>query len=359
MTRPAKVVIRLSALRHNFNRVRELAPGSKIITVVKADAYGHGLVRVATTLEDSDAYGVACIEEAIELRDAGIHKPVILMEGPFTEEELVLVERMSLDIVIHHADQISMLERTSLKRPVNAWLKIDSGMHRLGFEPGQVKRALSALRDTGSIREPIALMTHLADASDLTSVMTNRQLENFNECCSGIDGPRSIANSAGIVAWPESHADYVRPGLMLYGISPMEDSIASDYKLKPVMSLQSRLISIKRVGKGAPVGYGAEWHCPEDMSIGIVAAGYGDGYPRHAGSGTPVIVNGIATQVTGNPSMDMIAVDLRKIPDARVGDPVELWGESQPVEVVADHAGTIPYELVTGVHKRLQVVIDE
>jgi alanine racemase len=359
MTRPAQIVIDLAALRHNFSRVRSLALDSQIISIVKADAYGHGLVRVARELNETDAFGVSCIGEGTELRESGIDKPVILLEGPYSIDEFPDIEKLNFEIVIHHNDQIEMMERCQNKRPIKIWLKIDSGMHRLGFDPGDVKKIWKRLMDSGKINKDISIMTHLADASDPESDMTVTQLRVFNEACRPFPCPRSIANSAGIVAWPDTHVEFVRPGLMLYGISPMENRIAADHDLRPVMSLRSKLIAIKTVDKGESVGYGAEWRCPEKMPVGVVTAGYGDGYPRHAKSGTPIIVNSSRCQIIGNPSMDMITVDLRNRPTARVGDPVELWGTQLPVEEVADHAGTIPYELVSGVHKRLQVIVRE
>jgi alanine racemase len=230
-------------------------------------------------------------------------------------------------------------------------------MHRLGFDPSLVGAIWKRLKACPAVDPGIRLMTHLADASDPQSAMTAAQMEVFDRACAGLPGPRTIANSAGILAWPQTHADFVRPGLMLYGVSPLDNTTASAHDLKPVMSLQSRLISIKRVKKGEPVGYGAAWRCPEEMPVGIVAVGYGDGFPRHANSGAPVIINGRRGQIIGNPSMDMLAVDLRRIPGVKNGDPVELWGEQLPVEEVAGHAGTIPYELLSAVHKRLQVVV--
>ena len=359
MTRPAQVIINLAALRHNFSRVRSLAPNSRIISVVKADAYGHGLVRVARKLSDTDAFGVACIEEAIELREAGIDKPIILLEGPYSVDELPDIEQMTLDIVVHHHEQISMIEQSNITKPVNVWLKIDSGMHRLGFAVDELEDAWKRLKSCQKISPDIVLMTHMADASDPDSDKTSLQLKVFNQACNTLPGSRSAANSAAIIAWPETHVEIVRPGLMLYGISPLENCIAADHDLKPVMSLQSKLISIKTVAKGESVGYGADWCCPQTMPVGIVAAGYGDGFPRHAKSGTPIVINDTRCQVIGNPSMDMITVDLRNMVNARVGDPVELWGKTLPVEEVARHADTIPYELVSGVHKRLKVIIHD
>ena len=358
MSRPAQVVINLSALRHNFSRVRALAPASKIIAIVKADAYGHGLVRVAQSLPYADAFGVACLEEAVELRDAGITVPVILLEGPYSDDELADIIRLGLDVVIHHADQISMLEQYHGTGDVKVWLKVDSGMHRLGFDPVDVKTSWLRLKNCKAVQADINLMTHMANASNPDSVMTKDQMANFNRACIDIPGLRTVANSAALIAWPQTHADYVRPGLMLYGVSPMDNTTASDHGLLPVMSLQSRLISIRHVNKGEPVGYGADWHCPEAMPVGIVAAGYGDGFPRLGRTGTPIMVNGTRCQIIGNPSMDMLTVDLRNLPSARNGDPVELWGETLPVEEVAKFANTIAYELLCAVHKRLRVTVN-
>ena len=360
MSRPAQVVINLAALRHNFSRVRVLAPASKIIAVVKADAYGHGLVRIAKALPDTDAFGVACLEEATELRDAGIIKPLILLEGPYAGGDLHDIVKLGVEVVIHHEDQILMLEQYKGKARIKVWLKVDSGMHRLGFDPTDVKNSFARLKHCASVYKDIRLMTHLANASSLDLPMTLAQLELFRQTCEGLDGARSIANSAGILAWPQTHADFVRPGLMLYGVSPMDNCTAADHGLLPVMSLQSTLISIRNVRKGEPVGYGAEWFCPEDMPVGIVAVGYADGFPRHGKSGKPIIINGKRSQIIGNPSMDMLAVDLRNIPDVKTGDPVELWGNALPVEEVAKYADTIPYELLcAAVHNRLKVIVND
>ncbi len=359
MSRPAWVIIDLAALHHNFSRVRTLAPSSKIIAVVKAEAYGHGLIRIARALQQTDAFGVACLEEAIALREAGIRQAVILLEGPYAAAELHDIDRLQLDMVVHHSDQIVMLEQYKARTPIKVWLKIDSGMHRLGFDLNDVKSSWSRLQACTAVHREINLMTHMANASNPESPMTLTQLQRFNETCAGMTGARSIANSASMLAWPQTHADYVRPGLMLYGVSPMDGGNASDHGLLPVMSLQSTLISVRQVAKGEPVGYGADWFCPEAMPVGIVAIGYGDGFPRHGRTGTPIIVNGKRAQIIGNPSMDMITVDLRNVPGAKIGDPVELWGKSLAVEEVARHASTIPYELLCAVHKRLSVSVHE
>jgi len=359
MTRPAQVVINLSALRNNFSKVKSVAPSAKIIAVVKADAYGHGLTRIAGALSQADGFGVACLQEAEELRNAGITQPVVLLEGPFSSAEITPIDHLGLEIVVHHLSQIEILEKSRVYNPVTVWLKVDSGMHRLGFSPEDVGAVWERLKQCTAVNPNIRLMTHLADATDRTHEMTEAQLKIFNNTCDGLQGDKSIANSAGILAWPNSHAEIVRPGLMLYGVSPMEDDVAADYDLQPVMTLRSKLISIKRIKKGETVGYGADWVCPEDMSVGIVAAGYGDGYPRHASTGTPVLVKNIRSQIIGKVSMDMLAVDLRDVADVAVGDSVVLWGDGLPVEEIAKHAGTIPYELLCAVHKRLDVTINE
>ena len=354
MTRPARVTIDLAALRHNFSRVQELAGGCKIMAVVKADAYGHGLARVGHALSEADAFGVACMEEAIELREAGIQQRIVLLEGPFAADELPLFDALKLDAVIHHKSQIEMLEQTRLKQPLCAWLKIDTGMHRLGFAPEQVASVWQRLQDCEQVAEDIILMSHLATSSEPDSSMVARQLEVFFETSKSLKAERSIANSAAVLQYPASRMDWVRPGLMLYGVSPQMNRHGEDFGLKPVMSLRSRLISVKNLKKGEPVGYGANWRCPSDTRIGIIAAGYGDGFPRHAQSGTPTIVNGERARIIGNSSMDMLTVDLSAQAEARVGDEVELWGANLAIEEVAMYADTIPYEILCGVHKRLQ-----
>ena len=353
MTRPARVVIDLSALQHNLSRVRELAPGCRVMAVVKADAYGHGLVRVARELARADAFGVACLEEAEELRAAGMQHKVVLLEGFYSAAGLERARTLGLELVIHHDYQLDILEQVPPSPSVNVWFKIDSGMHRLGFQPGAVPAAWQRLRECRAVGE-VRLMTHFADASNPDNPMTREQLQVFDSACAGLQGERSLANSAAVIAWPQTHGDWVRPGLMLYGVSPMDDGTAAEHGLRPVMSLLSELISVKSLKQDDSVGYGAAWCCPEDMPIGIVATGYGDGFPRHARSGTPIMVRGIETSIIGNTSMDMLAVDLRKVPGARVGDGVELWGPHLPVERIARHAGTIPYEILCAVHKRLR-----
>jgi alanine racemase len=356
MTRPSRVVIDKQALKHNLQRVRELAPDSKIMAIIKADAYGHGLVRVANTLNDADAFGVACLEEAEQLRSASITNPIVLLEGPHKAVDLSAIVQLQLEIVIHNEFQLDILEQATLDKPLQVWVKIDTGMHRLGFSLENITNILKRVADCKNIKPSFRLMTHLATANEQNNPLTQQQLENFKQACDGLEAEKTIANSAAVIGFPETHADWNRPGLMLYGVSPMADKHAHELRLKPVMTLESELISIQKLKKGEPVGYGATWRCPEDMPVGVVAAGYGDGFPRHAKSGTPVLVNDVRCALIGRASMDMLTIDLRNQPQANVGDRVVLWGESLPVEEIAQYADTIPYELLCGVHKRLEFI---
>ena len=326
---------------------------------VKADGYGHGLVRVARALIDADAFAVAAIGEAQMLRRAGIQQRILLLEGVFEAAELPRCARQGLNIAIHHPEQVRMLETTRLDRPLRVWLKIDTGMHRLGLEPDAAPAIFRRLLDCPSVAPAIGLMSHLARADERDCDATRQQLQVFERAVTDLPGPRSLANSAGILGWPDTHFDWVRPGIMLYGASPFVDRLAVDEDLRPVMTFQTRLISIKRLRQGDPVGYGGTWTCPEDMDVGVAAVGYGDGYPRHAPSGTPVLVNGREAALIGRVSMDMITVDLRQHPEAQMGDPVVLWGEGLPVERIARAAGTISYTLLCGITARVKVEVVE
>ncbi|MCG8324340.1 MAG: alanine racemase [Thiotrichales bacterium] len=356
MSRPAQVRIHLNSLRHNLSRVRSLVPGSKVMAVIKADAYGHGIERVARTLNDADAFGVACLEEAAAVREAGVSQAIVLLEGPYSGAELASIEAMQIEIVVHDAAQVEMLEGAHCAAPVRVWLKVDTGMHRLGIAPGILDATLQRLRACPAVADEIRLMTHLACANEPGHPMTAQQLGLFSELSRKADCPTSVANSAAILNPPDVPGDWVRPGLMLYGVSPFSGKTGTDHGLQPVMSLHSELIAVRQLRAGDSVGYGASWQCPEDMPIGIVAAGYGDGYPRHAPAGTPVLVDGTRAALVGHASMDMLAVDLRSVPDAGAGAPVVLWGEGLPVEEIAARAGTIPYELLSSVQKRLRFI---
>lgn len=356
MTRPSRVVIDKQALKHNLQRVKELAPNSKIMAIIKADAYGHGLVRVAQTLGEADAFGVACLEEAEQLRAAAITHPIVLLEGPHKAIDLSRIVELQLDVVIHNEFQLEILEQTRLAEPLQVWIKIDTGMHRLGFPVDKINDVLERVTNCVNVKPAPKLMTHFATANEKSNPLTQQQLETFNQICDGLDNEKTIANSAAIINFSETHVDWIRPGLMLYGVSPVKEGRAEEHGLKAVMTLESEIISIQHLSKDDPVGYGATWHCPEDMPVGVIAAGYGDGFPRHARSGTPILVNDVRCALIGRASMDMLTVDLRNQPNAKIGDRVVLWGESLPIEEIAQYADTIPYELMCGVHKRLEFV---
>jgi len=358
MTRATRAVIDLAALQHNLQVSRHAAPNSKQMAIIKAHAYGHGMVRIAQALDDADAFGVALIEEAIPLREAGVSKPILLLEGFTSEQDLTLIRGYNLDCVVHHESQLRMLEAAS-GDPVTVWMKIDTGMHRLGFKPEQANEVYQRLQQCALVKPTIHLMTHLANADDLDDSLTEQQIKRFYEAIQFADAedsniPCSIANSAGVLGWPASHADWVRPGIMLYGVSPFIAGKGKEHDLKPVMTLQSELIAVNQFKEGDKVGYGGSWTCPDDMPVGVVAIGYGDGYPRHARPGTPVLVNGQRVQLLGRVSMDMITVDLREQANAAVGDEVTLWGEGLAVEEVADYASTIAYELLCSVTSRVR-----
>lgn len=359
MTRATRAVIDLPALRHNLSCVRRHAPASQVLAIVKANAYGHGSIAVARTLASdrsaadrgADAFGVATLDEAITLREAGIERPVVLLEGVSRAADLNLVRGYRLQLVVHCPEQLDMLER-SPGSPIPVWLKIDTGMNRLGIAPQQAAGFYQRLRDCPAVAQ-VRLMTHLACADLREDPMTPRQLERFARASEGIEAQCSIANSAGILAWSDSHRDWVRPGIMLYGVSPFATQTGADLGLRPAMRLHAELIGVKQVSAGETVGYGASWRCPETMPVGVVAIGYGDGYPRHAPSGTPVRIGQVEVPLIGRVSMDMITVDLRPQPAARIGDAVELWGPELPVETIARAAGTIGYELLCKLTSRV------
>lgn len=356
MSRGTQAYIDLLALKYNFHRVRQIVGHQKILVMVKANGYGHGLLRVVNALkEEADAFGVACIEEALSLREAGITNTVVLMSGFLDQFELRALIENQIDAVVHQNLQIDILEK-HLTQPVSVWLKVDTGMHRLGFMPSEVKAVHQRLMALSNVKKPIPIMTHLADADNINREFTYLQLRHFADITQNLVSPKSIANSAAILAYPESYADWVRPGIMLYGVSPFSNRTGLQEELKPVMTLISKLIAIKHLKKGDYVGYGCTWRCPEDMPTGVIAIGYGDGYPRHAQNGTPVLLNGKICPLVGRVSMDMITVDLRPQPNAQIGDKVTLWGNGLPIEKVAACANTIGYELLCDVTKRVKFV---
>jgi alanine racemase len=353
MTRPTGARIDRAALRHNLGVARRAARGARVLAVVKADAYGHGVDDVVDALSGADAFGVACVEEALAVRARCRERPVVLLEGFFHPAELDPILRHRLDVVVHRHDQVEALAHLDPPHPVTVWLKVDSGMHRLGFPPEEVPAVWRRLSASRGVAAPVHLMTHLACADTPRHLANAAQMERFAGAIAGLPGPVSIANSAALLGIDTARRDWVRPGIMLYGASPLEAVPAADLGLAPVMTLESALISVKRCAAGGAVGYGATWVAPEDMPLGVAAIGYGDGYPRHAPSGTPVLVKGHRATLVGRVSMDMITLDLRGVPDPRPGDPVVLWGEGLPVDDIARAAGTIPYELLCGVTPRV------
>lgn len=355
MSRPTYMTIDLAALQKNLGRVRKFASGRKVIAMVKANAYGHGIVRIAHALQGADALGVASLDEGILLRDSGIMQPIILMEGLFNPDEIEIAAHHDFTIVVHHMPHVAMLEQTKVTKPFSVWLKINTGMHRLGFDPAQTKEAYQRLMAIKSIKQPIGLMTHFAEADNINHDATKNQINCFNQATQAMPGPRSLANSAAIIAWPEAHGDWVRPGLMIYGASPFPEKCGVDHGLQPVMTLWSRIIAITSVRKGGKIGYGGEWEAPEDMLVGVVGVGYGDGYPQFAKNGTPVLVNGKECKLVGRVSMDMLTIDLRGVPDAKIGDEVILWGSGLPVERVARHSNSSAYEILTRMTPRPKI----
>lgn len=357
MSRPTYMNIDLTALQHNLRRVREMAPGRSVIAMVKANAYGHGIARVARALNSADALGVASLEEGLILREAGILQPIVLMEGLFHPDEVAVAEKNHFTLVVHHKAHVDILEKANVQTPFTIWLKIDTGMHRLGIRPDEIDFIHNRLKALPSVKKPIGLMTHFAEADIPSSDATQLQFNLFTKSIAHLSGPQSLANSAAIIAAPNTHGDWVRPGLMLYGASPFADKTGVDHDLKPVMTLWSRLIAITHVPKGEKVGYGGTWTAPEDMDVGVVGVGYGDGYPQFAKNGTPVLIKGIECALVGRVSMDMLTVDLRNIPQAQIGDPVTLWGAGLPVEKVARHSSTSAYEILTRMTPRPKIEV--
>jgi len=333
--------------------VREHAPGCRVLAVIKANAYGHGIVTAARALAGADAFAVARLPEALALREAGIAARIVLLEGVQDGGELGVAAAQGLELFVHQHEQIDMLERMRDAQALRVWLKIDTGMGRLGFRPPEVPRALARLAACRSVAQPPLLATHLAESELRGNPRTQAQLERFAQATAGLPGERSIANSAGLVAWPAARAHWVRPGIMLYGVSPFPDSTGADLGLRPVMTFETTVIAVKEIAAGERVGYGGAWTAPAPARIAIAAAGYGDGYPRSAPNGVPVLVKGRPAALVGRVSMDMLAIDVSGRGDVVPGDPVQLWGPALPVERVAAAAGTIGYELTCRVSRRV------
>lgn len=346
--------INLAALRHNLAVVRQHAGNAAVLAMIKANAYGHGLVEVATALSTADAFGVARLEEAQVLRAAGIRQPLVVMSGFADKTELQHIAQLELTPVIHTWEQIELLETVTLPQPIAIWVKIDTGMHRLGFTPTATQRVSTRLIHCPNVKKPFGCLSHLARADEIQATSNTQQLALFTAL--NWSGPQSLANSAPILSWREPHGDWVRPGIMLYGASPFNNTPGSALGLQPVMTLRTRLIATKTVPPGDEVGYGGTWTAQQPTRIGIAAIGYGDGYPRHAKNGTPVLVNNTLCTLAGRISMDLLTIDLSNCPSAQIGDNVTLWGAGLPIETVAHHCDTIAYELLCRVTARVTYV---
>lgn len=345
--RPARALIDLDALRHNYHLARR-RHGGRALAVIKANAYGHGAVRCATALADTaDGFAVAFLEEALALREAGIRKPILVLEGAFEAAELDAIERHDLWTVVHHAEQLRMIEHHAGARPLNLWLKLNSGMNRAGFEPADYRAAWQRLQQSGKAGS-ITLMSHFARADEPGSDATREQIACFERAADGLPGARSLCNSAGILAHTNAHRDWARPGILLYGADPLP---GAPNPLRPVMTLQSAVMAVREITPGAPLGYGARFHAERLTRVGLVAMGYADGYPRGVPDGTPVAIDGRPGRLIGRVSMDMLTVDLTDHPDAGLGSRIELWGEQVPVNQVAAAANTIAYELLCNVKR--------
>lgn len=353
MARAATATINLNAIRHNYLLAKNASPENKAVAIIKADAYGHGAVKVAQSLEDiADAFGVACIEEAIELREAGITLPILLLEGFFTADELDYISQNNLWCAVHSVDQIKIIADTELSKPIKIWLKMDSGMHRLGVHPDQYEAAYQELKSLPQVEE-VVLMSHFASADEPQKNTTAEQIRCFDAVASKLDAPVSLANSAGTMAHPDARRSWQRPGIMLYGATPFAESQELADQLKAAMTLSSEVIAVRELQPGDAVGYSGKWVCDKPSRVGTVAMGYADGYPRHAKNGTPVLVDGKLTQIIGRVSMDMLAVDLTALPEAGVGSHVEFWGDHLKASEVATYCDTIPYTLFTGITRRV------
>lgn len=355
MSRTATAILSTENLLHNLGVIKKRAPGSKIIAMVKANAYGHGLRSVASRLQKHvDMLGVACIDEAFALRKIGITAPILLAEGVFEPSELLIASVERFNTVFHEETQIKWLEKASLPMPLKAWLKINTGMGRLGFNLDEAEHYYNLLTASSRVMQPVRIMSHVACADDAAHPLNGRQIEAFKTFMSTRKNMISFANSPTIFNYPDMQYDFVRPGIALYGASPLKNKTAAELDLKPVMTLQSSIIAVHHMKAGDSLGYGARYTCPEDMPVGVIAFGYGDGYPITAQDGTPILVNNVRCKLAGRISMDMMTVDLRNCPQAQVGDTVELWGERLPVDELIPYTQHNVYSILTGVQNRVK-----
>lgn len=356
--RTATAVIDLKALTRNFNLIKSMSPNSKVLAVLKANAYGHGLEVIAKSLPQADAFGVARIEEALALRNSGVIKSIVLLEGFFAAEDIDILSANNLQTIVHNQQQLDAITRANIEKPLKVWLKVDTGMHRLGINPEQFTEFYQALKASANVEQSIVLMSHLGCADDKENSATKQQIALFEQLTDGFNLERSLANSAAIWAWPQSHYQWLRPGLLLYGVSPMPRE-CEVLGITPVMTLQSSVIATREINAGEAVGYGGAWVSDKKTTIGIIAIGYGDGYPRHAPNGTPVLINGRQVPLVGRVSMDMITVDLGCNSQEKIGDIATLWGQGLPVEEIAEYATTIPYELLCNITRRVHMQLSE
>jgi alanine racemase len=352
MPRPIRATISAGALERNLLVAKAHAKGAKVWAVIKANAYGHGLERAARALAAADGFAVVDFQEAARLRVAGVTKPILMLEGFFKPVDIPLLHKYALTPVIHNLEQVEMWQRAEHAGELEVYVKVNSGMNRLGFATESLRPAYNAVRMHPHVSS-VTLMTHFADADGAIGVKD--QLAWFRELTKDYDAPHSLANSAALIRFPETHGAWVRPGIMLYGCSPFGDRTAEDLDLKPVMTLTSELIATQHLQAGERVGYGFSYEAQGEITIGVVACGYADGYPRHAPTGTPVLVNGRRTRTVGRVSMDMICVDISDIPEAYIGSPVTLWGEGLPADEVAAACGTVSYELLCALAPRVPV----
>lgn len=351
--RPLVATVDLTAICQNYALAKRSAPGCRAFAVVKANAYGHGIREVVTALRDAaDGFAVACLEEAAEVRALHGQARILLLEGCFEPTEYQIAAQLGLDVAVQGAGQAEALLDASLVRPLNVWLKLDSGMHRLGFGTRELRDWHARLQGVAQVAE-LNLISHFACADEPDHPLTAQQLELFESLADLPCSHRALANSAAILGLPQAHMDWVRPGIMLYGASPFAERSAAELGLVPAMTLTAQLIAVRELPAGESVGYGATWKAQRTARIGTVSCGYADGYPRHAPSGTPVVIRGQRVPLAGRVSMDMLAVDLTDLPEAQVGDAVELWGRQLSVDEVARACGTIGYELLTKVTQRV------
>lgn len=356
MTRHTHATVRLDAIVQNLESARSYAPDANIIAVIKANAYGHGAIEVAHALQDRvPAFAVAFMDEAVELRDAGITRPILVLQGTNKVADVAEAAANDFWLMLHSRQQVERVLQSDTTSAVKVWVKADTGMHRLGLGLADLGSVLKDLSASKNVQKDIVLCTHLASADELQNPMTRRQVNLIREVATNHRLPLSIANSAAIMAWPEAHAEWNRPGIMLYGSNPLAQSTLAAADLVPAMTMSSEIISIQQLATGDGVGYGLTWVADKPSTIGTVAIGYGDGYPRHAPNGTPVLVNGQRVPLVGTVSMDMLTVDLSQLEDVETGDPVELWGQNLSVNEVASHAGTIGYELLAGLTGRVPI----